>query len=331
MKVTLHSIAKDTGLSVSTVSRVLRGETKAGGQNERLVLESAQRLNYPMQKQRTPVDLRREIFIAVLTHLYEGEFFASFFQGFHEASKGTNVRFGLFSVADIDVPVNAFIRDLNRTFDAAVLFLPELDAEQYREILQVLPPDFPVISTATILNPVFDTITFDAYSGGHLVADHFFHRGYKNVGIIHGPQTKLEARFRSNGFVDSVKNRPGVELIWEFHGDYSVESGQEAYQAYAAATSRPRAIFSANDTMLLGFIELARADGIRVPEDLAIAGYDNLPMCRMHYPQITSIFTDYKKLGQRVMQLLVSQLESPSPHHGVLSLIPVSLEVRESA
>jgi DNA-binding LacI/PurR family transcriptional regulator len=330
-KVTLKDIADDTGLSISTVSRVLRGEGRTSNENEQVIIESAQRLGYPLQKQQTPFELRSEIYIAVITLVSEGEFYTSFFNGFHQASKNTNVHFCLFSVDHLEEPIQDFIQGLQKHFDAAIIFLPSLTATDYRLILEKVRPDFPVISTASMLNPVLDTISFDGYGGGHQVAEHFFDQGYTDIGIIHGPNNKLESRFRSNGFIDFIKSESAMELVWEFNGDYSVKSGQAAFRAYKLAEKKPRAVFCANDSMLLGFMEMARADGLIIPDDLALAGYDNLPMCQTYSPQVTSVKTDYSILGSHVMRLLLSRIEDPIAHQGFLSLIPVSLIIRQSS
>jgi len=330
-KITLKDIAEDTGLSVSTVSRVLRGEGRSSSQNEQAIIESAQRLGYPLQKQQTPFELRIEIYIAVITHVKEGEFYTAFFNGFHQASKNTNVHFCLFSIDNIETPIQDFLFGLQKHFDAAIIFLPTLTSDDYRRILAKLNPGFPIISTASILNPVLDTISFDGYGGGHLVAEHFFNKKYTDVGIIHGPNNKLESRFRSNGFIDFIKSHPEMNLTWEFNGDYSSQSGQLAYQSFKESSTKPKAIFCANDSTLFGFMELARIDGIQVPSELALVGYDNLPVCQTYCPQITSVHTDYTNLGLHAMRLLLNRFENHIDHQGFLSLLPVSLVVRQSS
>lgn len=330
-KITLKDIADDTSLSISTVSRVLRGEGRSSSQNEQAIIESAQRLGYPLQKQQTPFELRTEIYIAVIANVKDGEFYTAFFNGFHQASKNTNVHFCLFSIDNIENPIQDFLFGLQKHYDAAIIFLPSLNSDDYKRILAKINANFPIISTASILNPVLDTVSFDGYGGGHLVAEHFYNQNYSEIGIIHGPNNKLESRFRSNGFTDFIKSQPTMNLLWEFNGDYSIQSGQLAYQAYKNATNKPRAIFCANDSMLFGFMELARADGIQIPTDIALVGYDNLPLCQSFSPQISSVNTDYTNLGIHAMRLLLNRIENHIDHQGFLSLIPVSLVLRQSS
>src|SRR5699024_7641641 len=111
--------------------------------------------------------------------------------------------------------------------------------------------DFPLISCSNLNNPVLDTVTFDAYRGAMLVADHFIERGYQTVGFIEGPVNKPEARFRKSGFLDVINHDDNVNLIWSHPGDYSLESGIEAFENFAELGQKPRAVFAANDASAL--------------------------------------------------------------------------------
>lgn len=333
-KVTLHDIAKDTGLSISTVSRALSRTGKISRENEIRVFESAHRLNYPMAMQYTPFELRNNINVALVTKHYTGEFFASLFEGFDESTRDMNVRINLVSVSHTASTPAQLINDLQKAhFDAAVIFLPDYKESDYNNILKQVPPDFPVVSIAPIANPVMDTVTFDNYRGGYLVAGHFKDQGYKNVGIIHGPVAKSEAMLRKNGFIDFVRASGSMELVWEFDGDYSLQRGKDAYEYYKQCSVKPEAIFCSNDAMTIGFIHSAIRDGVHIPGDVAVAGFDDLPTCDLYTPTITSVHTPYELLGKKTLELIVDRLQKhQNTHHtGYTSLIPVSLSVRESS
>jgi len=332
MKVTLSDIAEETGFSVSTVSRTLRGKGKISKNNERLILEAAKRLNYPLQDNAGTQLKREDLFVALIAGFHTGEFYSSFFDGFIEAGKAKNLDVSMFSASpDVDEVCGLIKRLRDTGYSSAVLFVPALHREDYKQILDQIPLDFPLISCSNIIHPVLDTVTFDAYRGASLVADHFTGRGYETVGFIEGPTDKPEARYRKNGFVDTVTHTPGTEFIWSFPGDYTLESGIKAFENYDQLEQKPRAIFAANDATALGFMETARAHGYEFPEDIALAGYDNLPMCEYHFPNMTSVRTDYAKLGEIALDTLMERLYNPVAHQGMVSLIPVDLVVRHSS
>ncbi|MFW6348406.1 MAG: LacI family DNA-binding transcriptional regulator [Cyclonatronaceae bacterium] len=332
-KVTLKDIAKDSGLSVSTVSRALARSGKISSDNEKKVFESAQRLNYPLTVTDTPWELRKSINIALVTFLYTGEFFSSLFHGFDIATRGTNAQIRLLSVSNAGENAVEIIASLEQSnFDAAVVFLPDFKENDYRKLLDAVPASFPLFSAAPIVNPVIDTVTFDHYRGGFIVANHFRERGFRKVGIIQGPASKSEAMLRKNGFIDFINESEELSLVWEYKADYSLESGIQAYRAYRGADEKPEAVFCSNDDVAIGFMHSAVRDGVRIPEDVAIAGFDDLPKCQYYTPTITSVNTPYDLLGKKVIDLIQERIkgENAARHSGYTSLVPVSLSVRES-
>lgn len=332
MKVTLSDIADETGFSVSTVSRTLRGKGKISKRNERLILEAAKRLNYPLQKNAGTQLKPEDLFIALVAGLHTGEFYASFFSGFVEAGKTKNLDISLFSApTDIDKFCSMLSRLRKAGYSSAVLFVPALNSDDYKKILSRTPSDFPLISCSNIIHPVLDTVTFDAYRGASMVAEHFQQSGYKKVGFIEGPAIKPEARARKNGFVDTATHASDIEFIWSYPGDYTHESGIRAFKEFEKLKEKPRAIFAANDATALGFMEAARSKGYRFPDDIALSGYDNLPLCEYHFPSITSVYTDYQKLADITLDTLTERLFNPVSHQGLVSLVPVDLITRQSS
>ncbi len=336
MKITLKDIAEDTGLSVSTVSRALSRTGKISKENEKKIFESAHRLNYPLSNIHTPIELRKSINIAIVTKHYTGEFYASLFEGFDQSTEDTKAAMSLISVSHVSSPMPQIVSELRKThYDAAVIFLPEFKAADYKELLTSVSRDFPLVSIAPIANPVMDTVTFDNYRGGYIVATHFEERGHKKLGIIQGPVKQSEAMLRKSGFVDYIQASDKIDLVWQFNGDYSFQKGKEAYEDYKRlpASDKPEAIFCSNDGMTLGFMHSAIRDGVHIPDDISVAGFDDLPTCELYTPTITSVHTPYELLGKKTLELIFNRLEEKiDKHHvGYTSLVPVTLSVRESS
>jgi len=334
MKTTLEDIAEYTGLSISTVSRVLRGKSKRNSKNVEQIIEAAQKLNYPiyLDTNSNIFKKRENILVALIINSHVGEFFASLFDGFKDASEETNYRVSLFHTGyDLDETIQLINLLSVSSYNGAVLFLPNLVEEDYEKIVAKIPKNFAVVSAATVHNPVLDTVTFDSYRGGHLVGKHFYERGYKEVGIILGSTIRNESLLRKSGFADFVQHHSDMELIWQCEGNYTIESGYDVYDEFKKLKRKPRAIFSSNDYMCLGFLERARKDGFDVPGDLAVAGFDDLPICTYHYPTISSVHTDYKKLAISALDLLEEKFKDPSTHQGQLRIVPVTLSERNSS
>lgn len=333
MKITLKDIAEDTGLSISTVSRVLNKSGKISPKNEIRVFESAKRLNYPLNSGSSFNAEKTEIFIAVITHVHPGDFYSSFFNGFTKAALGTNVNFGLYNFSPEKEDGFKFIKSLHKNnFDAAVLFIPRLTKSDYQYLLKH-SDNFPMVSAAPLATPIMDTISFDNYSGGHLVAKHFHEKGYKKIGVIQGPSTEIETYLRKNGLVDYCE-QAGIEIVWNHKTDYHVSSGSKAFDEFILLENKPDAIFASNDALAMGFMHAAKNVGLNIPEDVAIAGYDDLMMCEYQNPTLTSVHTPYVELGKSILDHITDQINSTSniiKHSGTTKLIPVKLMERLSS
>lgn len=333
MKATLKDISDKTGLSISTVSRILRGESKTSSKNVELTIKAAQEINYPLNSRvlNGKYDYKQRLQVALVTSFYPDEFYSTFFYGFNSATKGFNINLSLYTFNPAEGSLGEFLTELSHnSIDAAVLFLPTLQEQDYRNMLDNIPEDFTLISAAPLFNPVLDTITFDSYRGGYIVAKHFYEKGYHDVGIITGPTNKNESLLRKNGFTDYISQKSDMNLTWIFEGDYTFDAGKNAYEEYSALTKKPRAVFASNDYMCLGFLEQATKDGLKIPQQIAIAGYDDLPICNYVHPSITSVHTNYEILGQKTFNILKEKMKSESNHSGVLSIIPVTLSIRSS-
>ncbi len=333
MKVTLKDIAEDTGYSISTVSRVLNGSDKISTPTRREIYQSAKKLKYPVYRSINGDTLIDTLNVSlILTRHHIGEFYASFYHGFNVAAQKHNIQLSLTSLrCSFDQALKRIKKLSNRKNDGLILFAPEFRNSDYRQVYDALPENYPIVSNGLIENPVFSTVTFDGYSGGFLAAEHFNKQGYHSCGIIRGAFDAIEARYRSNGFRDFIFQSPEMELSWDYHGDFSFESGREAFREFQKLEIKPRAVFASNDAMCHAFMEEALMHHYDVPGDIAVIGYDDLPICEHHRPTITSIHTDYEKLGEVTMEKLKELLSNPKQEMGVLSLVPVTLKKRESS
>lgn len=333
MKITLKDIAEDTGFSVATVSRVLNGSSKISSKTEETVLESARRLEYLSPRQNNSNSSTKFLNVALIaSHFSEGEFYVQFYHGLNKAAKKNNIRLSLIGIIDPNEEVAKLLKEISlHYYDAAILFIPEFTRAEYEELLNNLPNGFPIISNALIENPVFPTVTFDGYSGGYLAAQHFEKQFYSDLGLIRGPFERAESRFRSNGFRDYIHQHENLKLQWTYEGDFTFESGTRAFTQYKKLQNKPRAIFAGNDDMANGFMESGKREGVNFPEDVAIIGYDDLPVCRHNRPTMSSIKTDYEQLGGETMKLVRETLSNPDRESNMLSFVPVKVVKRKSS
>ena len=327
MKVTLKNIAEKSGTSIATVSRILKRKKSIYSTKELKVISIAQELGYPYIEYNN--HSKKITKIAIILKMGLGEFYPSLLNGFIESSINTNYQFSLnmISINQESNPIDKLIDIINQN-DGACILLTNLIEKDY---LKIKKNTFnkPIISIAPIPNPVFNTVTFDSYRGGYLTAKSFFDNGYNNLGLICGPENSTEANYRKNGFIDFVNAHKSMRLNWIFNGDYSIDSGHEAYLDLKKHSIKKITLFSCNDSMALGFIKEAIEDEIKIPDDIKISGYDNLPICQNITPSLSSINTDYTKLGKQIVTTF-NQMKENQLSESTLSLIPIELINRKS-
>ena len=326
MRVTLKHISVDTGLSVATVSRTLSRRERRHTPNEEKIYASAQKLGYPLF---INADKNHQLSIALVMKLFEGEFYASLMNGFYEASESSASELTFSYVAKQNDNLVDDIISLSKKHSGICLFLPSMTSKDYLKIKEGVG-QYPILSLLPSKNPKIDTVCFDSYRGGYMLAKHFEEQGYKKFGYISGPSKRADALYRKNGFLNHIHELDDLELVWSFEGDFTSSSGKAAFAEFKNTGLKDIAIFGGNDYSCFGFMKAAIESGYKIPDDFIIAGYDNLSFCETFTPELTSIATDFHELGKKSIRIIENMVAENSDSFGNISMIPVEIKIRNS-
>ena len=327
MRATLKQVSDDTGLSIATVSRALRRKKRRYSVNEEKIYAAARELGYPFIGE---ADTSDKTTIALVTEIRQGEFYSSLFHGLHSATRESKSDIVFVNVDDqLDNPVD-FIIKLSKKYSGICLFLPGLGKDSYTAIKEGVGT-YPIVSLIPGKNLKVDTVSFDSYSGGYMVAKHFEEVGYTNMGIITGPKNVMDSSFRKNGFVDHINERKSLKLSWSFEGDFSSEAGSKAFLDFKEKKLKKIAIFGCNDHSCFGFMKAATENGYTIPEDFIIAGFDNLSFCESITPELTSVSTNFGSLGKQAIRTIENMVSEKEGIIGQVSMIPVRIIIRNSS
>jgi len=325
MKCTLKDIALDTGFSISTVSRFLSGSRRYHNSKEKIIFDSANKINYPYIQNFYNNGIKLKV--ALVTRILKGEFISLLLSDFHIAAKNSNCDIEL-----INLEKDEFIKDkiatLSKEKDGICILYPDLDKSDCN-ILESYMNQIPIISLSPIIDASINTITFHNYKGGYLAAKCLNELGYENFGIISGDETIFEASQRKNGFMDYLKLND-LECNWEFKGNYSIESGNTAFTDFQNRKISNIGIFGVNDYMCFGFMKLALLSGIKIPRELSIIGFDNTPFCDNSIPELSSISTDFVELGKRALSSIEKSFIDYNKNDFFTNLVPVEIIDRNS-
>ncbi len=330
MRTTLKDIAKETGLSIATVSRTLSRNKRTYSKSEEKIYSAARKLGYPF------ITLEKrdgKTSIALVTEMHQGEFYSSLFNGFYRASQKINSEVIFVNLPNHDYDPVDYVISLKNKYHGICLFLPGLRKSHYEKI-KTIAGNYPLVSLIPMKNPKIDTVSFDSYSGGYMVAKLFQERGYTDLGYISGPPTAMDAVYRKNGFIDHINQTKGLKLVWEYEGDFTSTSGIKAFLDFKVHCEKRSlkniAIFGCNDHACFGFMKTATQHNYSIPSDFIIAGFDNLTFCETITPELTSISTDFEELGIKTIRVLKNMIAENLPSLGHTTMIPVKIIKRKS-
>ena len=324
---TLKHISDDTGLSIATVSRTLNRKNRKHSVNEEKIYASARKLGYPFLAN---ADENGQVTIALVMKLFEGEFYASLMNGFYKATENSTSDIVFSYVAEDNNNLVDDILSLSKKHSGICLFLPSMTNNDYIKIKEEVGR-YPIISLLPSKNPKIDTVCFDSYRGGYMMAKHFEERGYKKFGYISGPTRRADALFRKNGFLNHVHESNGLELVWSYEGDFSTNAGISAFAEFKKTGLKDTAIFGGNDYSCFGFMKAALESDYKIPDDFIIGGYDNLSFCENFTPELTSVVTDFHELGKKAIRTIENLVTDNMDTVGQISMIPVRIKIRNSS
>jgi len=324
MKVKLEHIATKTGYSIATVSRVLTGKAIGRSASVEKILLAARELGYhaarPVyQLEKLPLEM------ALVTQHDAGEFYSCLYESFDKISSLSNIQLSIHSIKHSTHVVNK-LSSIAKSNDGIILMTPTFKSAQYKKIKEKISL-CPMVSIAPTDENVFTTFTFDSYQGGQLAAKLLVESGYERFGIISGPLVKWEANLRRNGYIDYLRQKE-FHVEWEYLGDYSFQSGELAFNNIKKQ-EKNMGIFASNDQMALGFLHTALENGLTIPGDFSIIGYDNMPYSNLYYPRLSSINTDLDELAERTLDYLVNRIKNKHKNKTKPSTTLLSVEIIE--
>lgn len=320
--VTIRDVAARAGVSVATVSRVFNRKGPVREDTVKKVMEIAGEMQYVPHAGARSLSTRSTRTIGVLLPDLHGEFFSEVIRGIDVAARQRGYHI-LVSGSHSDAEeMSVMLRALRGRVDGLIVMSPDLGLGP---ISGALAADTPVV----LLNTAASgrrTIRIDNYAGARAVMVHLLSLGHERIAFITGPERNTDASERRRGYRDALGDHPRIEVS----GDFTEDSGYHAVPELLSMTERPAAIFAANDAMAIGALRALREAKIRVPEDMALVGFDDIPIARYLTPPLTTVRVEIAELGRRAVDHVVNTLE-----HGVEGarkhdVITTTLVVRES-
>ncbi len=325
-RVTLAAIADEVGVSLSTISKVLNGRPDVSGPTrERVELVLAHH-GYLRRKS----GLAESRLIELVFHELEAAWSMEIIRGVENIASEFGMSVVLTESGSRHAPGPEWIEGVMRRRPLGVVLVFSDLPPEYREMLRSRAIPFVIIDPAGDPSPEVPSIGSANWSGGLMATRHLIELGHTRIAAITGPDDMMCSHARIDGY-RSAMNAAGLSIDpeWIRFGDFHTTGGEHHGRQLLELPHRPTAIFAGSDLQALGVLEAVRALDLRVPEDLSIVGYDDIPMAKWVSPRLTTIRQPLKRMAEEAARLVLRMSQAPLDSVPRMDLA-TSLVVRES-
>lgn len=328
---TLSEIARIAGVSKMTVSNVINGKKGVAEETRQRIMEVIQETGYIANRSARNLASGRTRTIGLVVPklnsnytLYIGEIL----RGAGDAADQSHWDLLVCTTSDDEEREFRRIQSLASGLADGILVLLPRAEQSYLALLQ--ETHIPVITLDHgLIETPLPSIDVDNHTGGRLATQHLLDLGHRRIGFVGGTYSRAHLE-RLAGYREVLEeNGIPVDETLIAQGDYSQPSGFQAAEQLLDLTAPPTAIFALSDAMAFGIMESAGRRGLRIPDDLSVVGFDDIPMAGWVHPQLTTIRQPLYKLGETAINLIIAMTDGETLP-GQRMLLPVELMVRAS-
>ena len=327
-RVTMTSIAKEAGVSVPTVSRVLNGRSDVAPHTRQRVEELLRRHGYRRRAARARAGAG---LIDLVFNDLDSPWAVEIIRGVEDVAHAACVGTVVSAIHRRSASARQWMDNLrSRASDGVILVNSALEPPLEAELRRL---DVPTVIVDPVGGLMLDAPTIGAtnWAGGLAATEHLISLGHRRIGFISGPRHLLCSRARLDGYraaLEAADLPLADDLIWP--GDFYHEAGFRGGNALLELDEPPTAIFAASDQMAFGAYEAVRRRGLRVPDDVSIVGFDDLPEARWASPPLTTVRQPLVEMGMLAARTVLrlakgEEVESPRVE------LATELVVRDSA
>jgi LacI family transcriptional regulator len=333
MSVTMRDVAQHAGVSIKTVSRVINQEGEISDGTRQRVMQIVEHLGYRPNLVARSLVTRRTGIIGLVIPDITNPFFSEITRGVQQVAREAGMSVMICSVDEsFELETQAFRSLASQAVDGIVLYSSFVSDAALPTLIDTLPEHIPVVAINTHQDhPRVTRLITDNYAGGTLALEHLIARGHTRIGML-APLTLngiIPRRLRA--YRDALTRHHIVgDSGWVSTSPPTVSAGYHAALALLTAHPELSALFCYNDLMAIGALRACQQLGRRVPNDVAIVGFDDIQLAEIVTPTLTTVRVDKTRLGQHAMQLLLNRIAKTDQCAHVEQL-DVSLIQRESA
>lgn len=304
-KVTIKDIAREAGVSISTVSNALNGVNVLKPETREHILEVADRLHYIPNLNGRNLKSKSTKVIGLFVTSLRGPYFAALADIMVWECQKYGYELNIFVTWDGKSAISSI---LGKSIDGCVVLTADVDKRAVEQIEEMEVPT--IFLDREVKSKKISSVIFDSYKDGETVAEFLIKRNVKKIAFLEGISHNFDAIERAKGFKDRLA-KEGIELDPEYilSGEFEKEKSYESVKAFLEkGLPLPGAFFAANDLSAFGCMDALREAGYKVPRDTMVIGVDDIEFCEWHRPTLTTIKTGYEKQAVVAIRKLVKMI-----------------------
>lgn len=322
----IRDVARVAGVSHQTVSRVLNGHPSIRDSTRARVREVMKELQYRPNQAARALSQGRSRTIGVLSVGATQYGPASSIAAIEDAARerGYYVNTANIGAVDPETIAGALEHLLDQAVEGLIVIAPQV---RVFNVLEELALDVPFVSLESTGRSEHRTLAVDQVAGARMATKHLIDLGHRELIHLAGPQDWIEAEARMRGFLDAVDQADLTThppILGDWTADFGYFAGRELLRSRDFS-----AVFAANDSMAIGMLHALREEGVDVPGEVSVVGFDDIPLARHSYPPLTTVHQDFRETGRRAVALLLGELRGSAGVYG--QLIAPDLVVRGSS
>lgn len=322
-RASISDIAKELNLAVSTVSRALSGHSRISEATRQLVWKKATELNYQPNHLAAALRKGRSNTLGVIVPHIDGHFFALVMKGIEAVANqaGFNVML-CQSNEDYEHEKKNIGTLLNAQVDGILVSLARTTRD-FKHFDKVRERDIPLVFFDRILDGSdVSAVVLDDYQGGYQAVRHLLDQGCRRIAHFGGPQHLNIYKNRYRGYCQALLDHGlPVEDELVIFSDMKMDDGTVGMRQLLALAVRPDAVFSASDFSAVGALKVIKAHGLRIPYDLALAGFSNETFASLTEPMLTSVDQHCEEMGRSAMRLLLEMVRERGPRQASRKIV----------
>jgi LacI family transcriptional regulator len=329
---TIHDVAKRAGVAPITVSRVINNSGYLSRETRQRVEAAIAELEYvPNRLARSLRSKRTNTLALVLTDI-TNPFFTTLARGVEDTASDAGYTVIFCNTDESEAEERKYVQVLLQQQVDGILLVPAANTGESIESIQKQNTPLVVLDRRPPPAAAVDTVHCENEAGAYQLVKLLLDLGHRRIGILSGPIGVSTADDRLAGYRRAMREadlRDEEQLV--VYGSFSQASGYDLMCDLLQAEPRPTAVFAANNLIGIGALKAVQAAGLRVPDDVALVSFDDLPPTLLTFPFFTVAAQPAYDMGRRATELLLSRLRGAAPEHAREIILPVELIVRQSS